>query len=92
MDFKYKKIENCFADSQTYEYQIPIVAEEFLALLDDSWESRRNMKLRRPVFVSEKGSIHIKGVLAGNLLRVSFKNDSWQREKELFEEFLVKVL
>lgn len=40
MNFEVKKTENCFADSQTYEYRLPMTSQEFLSLLDGSWQTR----------------------------------------------------
>lgn len=91
MIFDCKKTENCFADSQTYEYRIPILAEEFLQILDETWETRCNHKLRRPVFLAERDGIRIKGILAGTIIRVSFQNDSWEEQKNTFEEWMVNI-
>ena len=90
MNYTCKKIENCFADSKTWEYVLPITAETFLQLLDGSWQKRCNRKLRRPVFIAEgEGNrIRIKGILAGTTIRVSFHNDDWERLKKQFELFL----
>lgn len=88
MNYICKKIEDCFADSKTWEYGLPITAEEFLQLLDDAWQKRCNRKLRRPVFIAEGGGIRIKGILTGTTIRVSFCNSSWQPLKKQFELFL----
>jgi len=90
MIFECKKIENCFADSQTYEYKLPVTAEDFLQLLGEGWDTRCNHKLRRPVFLAEGHGLRIKGTLAGNLIRVSFPDASWEQEKISFEEWMEK--
>lgn len=84
-----KKAENCFQDSQTYEYRIPLTAEDFLRILDSTWQTRCNYRLRRPVFISEKDGIHIKGILSGTILRISFPNKNYESVKKNFEDWLV---
>ena len=91
MKFDCKKTENCFADSQTYEYRLPVTAEEFLKFLDETWQTRCNQKLRRPVFIAEKSGTRIKGILAGNIIRVSFLNNSWEILKNNFEEWMTNT-
>ena len=88
MNFEVKKTENCFADSQTYEYRLPMTSQEFLSLLDGSWQTRCNLKLRRPVFLAEREGIRIKGILAADLIRVSFPDQDWQNLKHQFEQEL----
>ena len=83
-----KKTENCFADSRTYEYSLTISAEEFLKLLDDTWQIRKNLKLRRPVFLAERDQIRIKGILAGSAIRVSYPEDAWEAQKKKLEEWM----
>ena len=88
MNFEVKKTENCFADSQTYEYRLPMTSHEFLSLLDGSWQTRCNLKLRRPVFLAEREGIRIKGILAADLIRVSFPDQDWKNLKLQFEQEL----
>lgn len=87
-----KKTENCFTDSQTYEYRLPITAGDFLQFLDERWELRRNDRLRRPVFLAGRDGVHIRGILAGNVIRVSFPDQSQKQKKENFENWLVSEL
>ena len=47
MNFKVIKTENCFADSETYEYILPVTGEIMLSYLEN-WDTRINRKLRRP--------------------------------------------
>ena len=58
MNFEVKKTENCFADSQTYEYRLSVTGQEFLSMLDTDWQTRCNHKLRRPVFLAEREGLH----------------------------------
>ena len=88
MNFEVKKTENCFADSQTYEYRLPMTGQEFLSLLDAAWQPRCNLKLRRPVFLAERGGIRIKGILAADVIRVSFPVQDWKNQKHQFEQEL----
>ena len=87
MTFEVKKAENCFADSQTYEYRLPITGEQLLALLPD-WQIRENRKLRRPVGIAEKDGVTVKTVLSGNTARVSFPDSCWQTGQDSFERWL----
>jgi len=87
MTFDCAKTENCFQDSQTYEYRLPVTGEAFCAFLS-GWSVRCNAKLRRPIFSADKNGVNIKGVLAYNLIRVSFPSSRWEQEKADFEKWL----
>lgn len=87
MDFKCQKTENCFEHSSTYAYVLPVFAHEFLPHLE-GWEVRINEKLRRPVFIADKGGVNIKAIVAAKELRVSFPDHSADIEKALFELWL----
>lgn len=87
MKFTCKKTENCFADSQTYEYVLPVSGEALLGRLA-GWETRRNEKLRRPTFSADRGGVNVKGTLAGNAVRVSYPTDGSPAEKAKFEEWM----
>ena len=78
MKFECKKTENCFADSQTYEYRLPTDGESFASRLS-GWEMRRNMKLRRPVFVADR---------AGDTVAVGDILFSYETDKAAFEAWL----
>lgn len=34
MEFKCKKVENCFAEARTYEYELPVTGKELAFLLE----------------------------------------------------------
>ena len=85
------KTENCFSDSQTYEYRLPITVGAFIAYLDETWQVRRNEKLRRPVLMAEKDGIRIRGILAQNDLRVSYPDESWETRKSDFEKWMEQL-
>lgn len=53
MEFKCKKVENCFAEARTYEYELPVTGKE-LAFLLEGFIVKENHKFRRPVFLPEK--------------------------------------
>lgn len=88
MEFEVRKTENCFVNSETYEYSLPIRAEEFLKLIEDDYSVRLNTRLRRPVFIAESEDIKIKAVLKSQRIRVSFNDERWERLKDEFEHFL----
>jgi len=89
MKFEVRKTENCFANSQSYEYQLPLDGQSFCALLDD-WEVKEHHKYRRPMFTADKSGVNVKGILKANTIKVSYPSDSWEREKEEFENFLAR--
>jgi hypothetical protein len=87
MVFESAKTENCFSDSRTYDYRLPVTAEAFSALLD-GWDMRENRKYRRPMFTADKNGVNVKGVLSGTIIKVSFPEDRWEAEKAAFEAWL----
>ena len=88
MKFERKKVENCFADSKTYEYRLPLPGKELAEALPAEWEVRRNEKLRRPVFIATKEGIHLKGLLAGCAVRASFLEAEWEERQKEFEDWI----
>ena len=91
--FQVKKVENCFKDSQTYEYKLNIeIDEEFLEKLK-SLGSIEIKNFRRPIFmINCENKNEIKGVIKSNIIKVSFPEDMWQIRKEEFEKFLDEIL
>ena len=90
MKFEIRKIENCFADSKSFEYTLPINGRKMLELCSD-WDSRLNEKLRRPVAVLQRDGLIMKFVISDNHYRLSFPQDRWQEEKLKFEQYLEKL-
>lgn len=90
MNFECVKTKNCFANSQTYEYKLPVKALDFLEYIPD-WEIRKNEKLRRPVFIADKSDINIKGILESSTIKVSFPEISWEEDKLKFDEWLSDI-
>lgn len=91
MKYECRKIENCFANTQSYEYKLPVAAWRLRALLDEGWSVRVNEKLRRPVFIAEREATTIKGVLSEAILRLSFADEKWKTEKDDFERWLENI-
>ena len=91
MKFQRKKVENCFADSRTYEYQIPVSGKALADFLPDIWDIRRNERLRRPVFIARKEGIHLKGLLAGHAVRASFLETEWETRQKEFENWMENI-
>ena len=87
MLFECAKAENCFAESRTYEYRLPVTAGGFMALLD-GWDVKENRKYRRPIFTASRNGVNIRCVLTGRVIRVSFPDSRWENEKAQFEYWL----
>lgn len=91
--FQVKKIDNCFKDSQTYEYKINMeIDEEFLDKLKNLGKIEIK-NFRRPIFMIDcENKNKIKGVINSKIMRVSFPEDIWQCRKEEFEKYLDEIL
>lgn len=88
MKFEVKKTENCFSDTQTYEYRFPINNQELLRFLN-SFSVKKYETLRRPTFLAtDSGGVQIKGILNDNICKVSFPDATWEDSKIEFEEFI----
>jgi hypothetical protein len=87
MEFECRKTENCFSDSQTWEYRLQETAEDFEKRLE-GWKVEENRRFRRPMMTAERGEVKLKGILASGVIRVSFPDTAWQKEKAAFEEWL----
>ena len=92
--YKIKKVENCFKDSQTYEYLMVIT----LHITDiegfargDNLDIKTNF--RRPFFIiTRENGVKIKGILNSNRIKVSFPDHTWKDLKTDFEEELIRFL
>lgn len=91
MKFECRKTENCFVNSRTYEYALPVTGEALCARLPEDWTKRRNMKLRRPVFVADREGVNLKGALAQKTVKASFPEEGWKTEKAMFERWLEEL-
>lgn len=91
--FQVKKVDNCFKDSQTYEYKLEIIIDENMINKLNELGEVEIKKFRRPIFmINCKNENKIKGVINSNIIRVSFPDDMWQDRKEEFEKYLDKIL
>ena len=90
MLYEVKKAENCFAESRSYEYLLPVDGQSFSALLD-GWEVKENHKYRRPLFMADKGGVNVKGILKAKTIKASFPENNWEAEKADFERWLESV-
>lgn len=91
MNFEVWKKENCFADSQTYEYRLPIENREFLPHLV-SFSVKISEKLRRPAFFAiDLRGIQVKGILIDRIIIVSFPDANWEVLKMEFEQFITSL-
>ena len=91
--FQVKKVDNCFKDSQTYEYKLEIIIDENMINKLNELGEVEIKKFRRPIFmINCKNENKIKGVINSNIIRVSFPDDMWQYRKEEFEKYLDEIL
>lgn len=91
MDFQWKKVENCFADSKTFEYRLPVAGEAFIPRLI-SYRVKVNDKFRRPLFTAENGEgIRVRGILREPIVKVSFPERNWEEAKAAFEKWLEEL-
>ena len=91
MKIRVMKVDNCFAQTQTYEYMLDISGEEFFHGLE-GWDLRINEKLRRPTGIASRDGVIIKAVLAGHSVRVSYPDDCWLMKKIEFEQYLEQLV
>lgn len=91
--FQVKKVDNCFKDSQTYEYKLEIIIDENMINKLNELGEVEIKKFRRPIFmINCKNENKIKGVINSNIIRVSFPDNMWKYRKEEFEKYLDKIL
>jgi hypothetical protein len=94
MDFDVKKLENCFADAENYEYRVAVSGTQFSCLLtsEQKAEVRVNERLRRPVFIATlPNGVRVKGELANTIIRVGYGIDAASEQKAAFEDWLSAV-
>lgn len=71
-----KKVENCFANSTTYEYRLGISNEELFEKLAVYGAVTRK-EFRRPVLLfAAEGGIQAKGVVGASYVRVGYPDDN----------------
>lgn len=92
-NYQVKKVENCFKDSQTYEYRLNLS-------LDDETINKFSVlgeviikNFRRPIFmINCINNTKIKGIINSNIIKVSFEDSTWEARKKEFETFLEELL
>ena len=87
MKFQCKKVENCFAQARTYEYQLPVTGEELARRLP-GFQVTANHRFRRRVFSAKKGDLEVKGILAAHVVKVNYTAAHWEQEKKEMEQWL----
>lgn len=87
-----KKINNCFKDSQTFAYRLPITSKELSEAFLQEGEIKINNQFRRPIFNAVIGTTRIKGILDESIIKVSFLDEHWQVQKNVFEEWLKQAI
>lgn len=93
-NFEVKKVENCFKNSQTYEYKINVnLDKEFI---DDKLSVLGEVTVkpyRRPIFmITCEDNTKIKGIINSKTMKVSFEDGKVENSKEEFERFLNDLL
>lgn len=88
MRYDCKKAENCFEHSFTFEYRLPITAKELSKRLS-GWAVAENHSYRRAILTADRDGVELKGILDGKLIRASFPENSWEKNKAAFESWLL---
>ena len=93
-NFEVKKVENCFKNSQTYEYKIGVnLDKEFI---DDKLSVLGEVTVkpyRRPIFmITCQDNTKIKGIINSKTMKVSFEDGKVEDSKIEFEKFLNDLL
>jgi hypothetical protein len=94
MKFEVKKLENCFANAENYEYLIEVNGQQFAELLAEQQQAnvRVNNQLRRPTFIAQlTNGIRVKGILAKPYIRVGYLPESYSEQKAHFEAWLLEL-
>ena len=89
MQFDCKKTENCFEHSFTFEYRLPVTAQELSKRLE-AWTVTENHSYRRAIVTAERDGVKLKGILKANVVSVSFPEKSCETDKTAFEDWLLK--
>ena len=87
MQFEWKKTENCFAGSRSYDYRLPLPVRSFKTCLV-GWVIEENHSYRRPVLTARKAGLILRGILDRHVIKVSFPETSWQADKAVFDDWL----
>jgi hypothetical protein len=90
MRFERKKAEDCFSDSESYEYRVAMTGKEFVAALEGvGAQVRVNEKLRRPTFVAKlDDGVRLKGILSANVVKAGFDPETHEEQQARFERWM----
>lgn len=92
--FECRKAENCFGESQNYEYKLVCKADEqFLKDLGALGTLTCKRNFRRPFFVLDlPNKTHVKGVIGDGVIKASFPADRFTECKSDFEKILERLI
>lgn len=87
-----EKVQNCFADAQTYCYQLEEkIGEDLLQKLGGEGTLLIKRNLRRPFFrLDLDNGIRMKGILGDDCIRVSFPTETAAEQKRHFEDWFFR--
>jgi hypothetical protein len=93
VEFQCEKAKNCFENAQTYEYKFQYASKDIIDLYETFGEVIVNSTFRHPVFkVEMRSGTVLKGVLADDIVRVSFPDERLNEEKSAFEKALIDYI
>jgi len=92
--FECKKAENCFSESQTYEYRLACsMGERFLNGLVEAGVLTCRRQIRHPFFTLDlPDHTHVKGVIGDELVKTSFPSEDFGACKARFEKLLERLI
>lgn len=92
-NYQVKKVENCFKDSQTYEYRVNLNLDDEIIKKFSVLGEVIVKNYRRPIFmINCINNTKIKGIINSNIIKVSFEDSTWEERKNEFEIFLEELL
>lgn len=88
-----RKVENCFADTQTYAYFLSFpITEDILEREGEKGKLRIKKNFRRPCYFFDlENGIRMKGLLNDTQMKVSFPNEGWEAAKTEFEQHIIHL-
>lgn len=91
--YECKKVENCFAGTNVYEYRLLVkLDEEFIEEFRLTGEVRCYRSFPRPFFqVAFSGGTTVKGIINDNIIKVVFPNMLIETRQE-FEMLLTEMI
>ncbi|MBP1764072.1 MAG: hypothetical protein H6Q65_1130 [Firmicutes bacterium] len=89
-----KKVENCFASTQMYEYRLPRkLTEEMICELGKNGKLTFHRNFPRPFFklILADGTT-VKGILHDTVVKAQYQDQKPQAGKQQFEDLLEELL